>query len=189
MRSGEVTAYSDNKSQNFSVIYDALSRPTTRTEPDLTTTWVWGNTASSFNIGKLQSVTGEDSAGSYVEAYVYDSKTRLSTRTLTLPGDATYVYTYTYNATTGSLGYAAISREHLVVPIETSIRLSKWNIGASLGLRAAGTHYWTANTTNPRGQVTQETLGNGVDHESIVRCSDELGWQHTSRHWRWIRTP
>src|SRR5208282_1708119 len=27
---------------------------------------------------------------------------------------------------------------------------------------AAGTAYWIANTTNPRGQLTQETLGNGV---------------------------
>jgi RHS repeat-associated protein len=25
-----------------------------------------------------------------------------------------------------------------------------------------GVHYWTANTVNPRGQLTQETLGNGV---------------------------
>ena len=159
---GEVTAYSDNKSQNFSVIYDALSRPTTRTEPpDLTTTWVWGNTASSYNIGKLQSVTGADTAGSYVDAYVYDSKTRLSTRTLTLPGDASYVYTYTYNATTGFL-------DTLQYPVSTSSYQLKLQYTYLNGIlqqvsdAAAGTHYWTANTTNPRGQITQETLGNGV---------------------------
>jgi hypothetical protein len=36
---GEATNWTDAKGQNFSIIYDALSRPTSRTEPDLTTTW------------------------------------------------------------------------------------------------------------------------------------------------------
>jgi YD repeat-containing protein len=48
---GELTSYSDAKGQSFSIAYDPLSRPTQRIEPDLTTTWTWGNTAASFNIG------------------------------------------------------------------------------------------------------------------------------------------
>ena len=98
---GEVTAYSDAKSQNFSTTYDALSRPLVRTEPDVTTTWTWGNSAASYNIGKLQSVTAASSAGSYVESYAYDSKTRLSAKNITIPGDASYAYAYAYNPTTG----------------------------------------------------------------------------------------
>jgi YD repeat-containing protein len=74
---GEVVTYHDAKGQGFSMTYDALSRPTSRTEPDLTTAWTWGNSAASFNIGKLQSVTGASTLGTYSEAYVYDSKTRL----------------------------------------------------------------------------------------------------------------
>jgi len=158
---GEVTAYSDAKGQNFSAIYDALSRPTSRTEPDLTSTWTWGNTATSFNIGKLQSVAAASSAGTYSEVYGYDSKTRLSTKQITIPGDTAYTYTKTYNATTGLL-------DTLQYPVSTSAYQLKLQYGYQNGILqqisdvATGTHYWTANTINPRGQYAQETLGNTV---------------------------
>jgi len=100
---GEVTAYSDGKGQNFSAIFDALSRMTSRTEPDLTTTWAWGNTAASFNIGKLASVSSTASGGTYSEAYTYDSVGRLSNETITLPTDGTPAFDYAYSPTTGLL--------------------------------------------------------------------------------------
>lgn len=159
---GEVIAYSDAKTQNFSVIYDALSRPTTRTEPDLTTTWTWGNAAGSYNIDRLQSVSSAGSTGTYSESYTYDSKTRLSVKSITIPLDATYAYTYTYSATTGFL-------DTLQYPVSTSSYQLKLQYAYAYGLlesiadyNAPSTVFWTANATNPRGQVTQETLGNGV---------------------------
>lgn len=158
---GEVTGSSDAKGQNFSFFYDALSRPTGRTEPDLTTTWTWGNTASSFNIGKLQSVASVDSVGTRSESYTYDSKTRLSTRGITIPGDASYTYTSTYNATTGL-------PDTLQYPVSTSSYQMKLQYSYGYGILnqisdvTTGVHYWTVNTVNPRGQLTQETLGNGV---------------------------
>ncbi len=45
---GEVTAYSDGNGNNFSASYDPLSRPLTRTEPDLFTQWTYGSSAGSF---------------------------------------------------------------------------------------------------------------------------------------------
>ena len=74
---GEVTAYSDNKSQSFSQTYDLLSRPLIRTEPDTTTTWTWGSTAASYNIGRLQSVStlGPD-GGTYSESYAFSHRNR-----------------------------------------------------------------------------------------------------------------
>jgi YD repeat-containing protein len=51
---GEMSGWEDAKSQSFSETYDALSRPLTRTEPDLFTQWTWGATAASHNIGQLQ---------------------------------------------------------------------------------------------------------------------------------------
>jgi YD repeat-containing protein len=168
---GELTAYTDANSQNFSVMYDALSRPVTRTEKfqnsqvDLATTWTWGNTATSYNIGKLQSVSAASAVGTHWEVYGYDSKTRLSTDQITIPGDATYTYTSTYNATTGLL-------DTLQYPVSTSSYQMKLQYIYANGILqkisdvAAGTQYWLANTANPRGQLTQETLGNGVivDH-------------------------
>jgi RHS repeat-associated protein len=170
---GELTAYTDAKGQNFSALYDALSRPTNRTEPDLTTIWTWGNTASNFNIGQLQSVTAASSVGTYSEAYSYDSKTRLSTEQITIPGDAAYTYTLTYNATTGLLNT-------LQYPVSTSGYQLQLQYAYQNGIlqqvsdATTGTHYWTANTMNPQGQLTQETLGNGV---VVNRALDAVtGW-------------
>jgi len=158
---GEVTAYSDANSQSFSVTYDKLSRPLVRTEPDLTTAYTWGNTASLYNIGKLQSVTAAGSVGTYTDAYSYDSKTRMSVDSRTLPGDTTYTYTWSYSPTTGFLNT-------LQYPLSTPSYQLSLQYGYTYGIlnsitdTQAGTVYWTANTTNPRGQVTKETLGNGV---------------------------
>lgn len=155
---GELTNWSDAKGQSFSSTYDALSRPLVRTEPDLTTTWTWGTSAASHNIGALQSV----SAGSYQESYAYDSIGRLSGQSVVIPSDATYTFDYAYNSTTGLL-------DTLTYPTSTaSYRLKvqySYQNGILQGLsdfNAPTTIYWTANATNPRGQVTQETLGNGV---------------------------
>src|SRR3984957_2801141 len=94
--------------------------------------------------------------------YGYDSDSRLSTRTLTLPGDTMYTYTKTYNATTGFL-------DTLQYPVSTSSYQLKLQYAYASGLlksvadfNAPTTVFWTANMANARGQVTQETLGNGV---------------------------
>ena len=159
---GEVTAYSDAKNQVFSISYDPLSRPHIRTEPDLTTTWNWGTSAASDNIGKLQSIAAAGSAGTYTAVYTYDGAGRPSTETLTLPGDATYTYTKTYNATTGFL-------DTFQYPVSTSSYQLKLQYAYANGLlqsisdyNAPSTVFWTADAQNPRGQITQETLGNGV---------------------------
>jgi RHS repeat-associated protein len=161
---GEITAYSDGKGQNFSTTYDALSRPQVRTEPDLTSTWTWGTSATSFNIGKLQSISSTNTVdGTYSEAYGYDSAGRPITTIYTIPNiTGTSTYTKTYNATTGLL-------DTLQYPVSTASYSLKLQYGyAHLNLQsvsdfnAPATVFWTANSMNPRGQVTQETLGNGV---------------------------
>jgi RHS repeat-associated protein len=167
---GELTSYIDAKGQSFSFLYDALSRPTQRAEPDpitpftFVTNWTWGNSAASSNIGKLQSVSATSSPGTYSESYTYDSKTRPSTTSIVIPGDTTYTYTQTYNSTTGLL-------DTLQYPISTASYQMKLQYGYINGILqnitdispgGPGTVYWAANTMNPAGQVLQETLGNGV---------------------------
>ena len=159
---GEMTGYSDANLQNFTTTYDALSRPLIRTDPDVTTTWTWGPSAANHNIGKLQSVFSVAGIESpYTEAYTYDSVSRVSTKTLTLPQDTIYTYTYTYNPTTEL-------PDTLQYPVSTSSYQLKIQYGYAYGIlstvtdSAAGTVYWQANTANPRGQITQETLGNGA---------------------------
>jgi len=159
---GELTTYSDAKGQNFTFSpFDALGRPTTRTEPDLTTTWTWGTSASSYNIGRLASVATTGGLA-YSESYSFDSAGRLS-------GDTKQgqLFGFTYN-TQGTLST-------LTYPTSTNSCQVVLNYGYSNGLLSSvtdasnsshctltGTVYWTANTQNPRGQITKETLGNGV---------------------------
>jgi RHS repeat-associated protein len=160
---GELTNYTDAKGQQFGFGYDALSRLVTRTEPDLSTTWTWGNTATSYNIGQLQSVSAASSAGTYSEAYTYDSKTRPSTQTITIPGDAAYAYTETYN-TAGLLNTIKypVSTSSYQLTLQYSYQNGILQKISDVSVGGPTTVYWTANATNPSGQITQETLGNGV---------------------------
>ena len=161
---GELTQYIDAnakaKGQSVSFTYDALSRPKTRTEPDLTTSWTWGSSAALFNIGRLQSVSSSNTA-TYSESYTYDSKTRLSTQTISIPADNSYTYTSTYNATTGLLDTLQYPASTGAAPLKLQYSYAN-GILKEISDFTAGTAYWTANTTNPFGQLTQETLGNGV---------------------------
>jgi len=166
---GELASYIDAKGQNFSFVYDALSRQKQRTEPDqagtnFVTNWNWGSSAASFNIGKLQSVSAASSPGTYSESYVYDSTGRLSTDTIVVPGDTSYTYTISYNANTGLL-------DTLQYPVSTASYQLKLQYSyasgilkqiADISVGGPGTQYWTANTMNPSGQLLQESLGNGV---------------------------
>ncbi len=152
---GEITSYSDAKGQNFTFSpYDALGRPTTRTEPDLTSTWTWGNSAMSHNIGRLASVATTGGT-TYSESFTFDSVGRLSNDTM-----QSQPFDYTYNAK-GTL-------DTLTYPTSTSSYRFKLQYGYQNGILQqvkdynAGTVFWAANTVNPRGEVTQETLGNGV---------------------------
>lgn len=154
---GEVLNYTDARASAFTLTYDKLSRPLTKfVSGDGTTTWTWGTTASSFNIGQLQAITN---TGGTTENYTYDNKSRLSQRQIV--SDATYNYNYTYDAATGLL-------DTVIYPTSTSSYRLTLKYVYQYGLLNQvkdnnGTMvFWQANAMNPRGQVTQETLGNGI---------------------------
>lgn len=176
---GERTGWTDAKGQSFSMTYDALSRPLTRTEPDLFSQWTYGSTPASHNVGQLISecsnTTG--SCGStpiYTETRAFDSDGRLSTRSIkdsALAGNNTggvFLFTYGYSSTTGL-------PSSLTYPISTSGVALNLSYAFQYGLLQSVTDttdttstcgstctLWTANTVNAFGEVTKETLGNGV---------------------------
>jgi len=191
---GENTARQDPKGQHFSAAYDALSRLTDRYEPDLYTHWTWGTSASAHEIGQLHSLcTGTGSAPTtcasspgYAESETYDGVGRQSQRAIQIPGDATYTFTWQYNATTGVL-------DTLTYPVSTNNCQLIVKYGYANGILATltdvsnvtqcgstGTTLWTANTVNPRGQVGQETLGNRV---VVNHAFDAVtGWVGSEAH-------
>ena len=167
---GEVIAWTDAKGQHFAASYDALSRPETRSEPDLFTQWTWGSSASAHNMGHLAAVctgTGANPSGCTTdgesEQWTYDGDGRLSTRTITLPSVGSYTYTWQYSASTGLLS-------SLTYPMTSSGNALTLTYGYAYGylqsitdtLASPNITVWSAGSMNPAGQITQATLGNGL---------------------------
>jgi RHS repeat-associated protein len=156
---GEVVSQTDAKGQTTTFGFDLLGRLTSRTEAEGTSTWTWGtpahNTASNKYIGGLKSVSGPG----YSETYTNDALGRPSATTIS--ADTTYQIDYTYN-NIGAL-------DTLTYPTSTSSYRLKlqhdYHYGQLYRVRdfnALTTHFWTANAANPRNQLTQETLANGL---------------------------
>jgi RHS repeat-associated protein len=154
---GELVTWTDAKSQSFSQTYDALSRMTSRTEAEGTAYFTFGTSAGSHNIGQLANV----SMSGYSEDLYYDSVGRLSTRSITTDQTYDIDFAYTNQGLIDTVTY----------PTSTASTRVKVKYGYAYGILksvtdwtsgSAGTVYWVANTKNPRGQTTQETLGNGV---------------------------
>ncbi len=164
---GERVGWSDSKQQTFGETYDPLSRPLTRTEPDLFTQWTWGNSAASHNVGRLTSACtgsgGSCSASGYAESRAYDSDGRLSQRSITMPSTGTFNYGMAYDGNTGlinTLTYPASTSGYalqLRYAYQNGILSSVTDVSDSPNVMV-----WQANGTDAAGRITQETLGNGV---------------------------
>jgi RHS repeat-associated protein len=177
---GERTGWTDAKSQSFTMTYDALSRPLTRTEPDLFTQWTYGSTPASHNVGQMisectQTVSPCSSTSAlYYESRTFDADGRPSTRAITESGNpgndpgGVFLFTNTYSATTGL-------PNTLTYPTSTSSVALNIQYAYQYGLLQSVTDttdttatcgstctLWTANAMNAFGEITQETLGNGV---------------------------
>jgi len=175
---GERTSWTDANGSHFLMTYDAQSRPSTRTEPDLFTSWTWGTTPGNHNVGQLitecTGPTACSSSSGYSESRTFDLYGRLSTRAITQGGNpgndsgGAFQFTYDYSSQDGRLST-------LVYPISTSNGALTLQYTYQYGLLhtvvdstdttgICGTTctLWTANAMNAFGQVTQETLGNGV---------------------------
>lgn len=155
---GDLVSYTDAKAQTFSVSYDPLSRPLMRTEPGLTTVFLWGNDAAKHNIGQLESV----SAGSYGEAFTYDAIGRQASHKITIPSDGDYTYHTAYNSVTGLPDTLTYPDNAGGNPLKLQYSYTNGALQRVTDFDSPSTVFWTANATNVAGQVTQETLGNGV---------------------------
>lgn len=163
---GELTTWSDAKGQQFSATYDELSRPLTRTEPDLTTEWTWGkasdNTISAKYVGQLKQVLTKSASGveTYKEIYLFDAKSRLSRETIVIPTETSYSYDYSYSNATGLL-------DTIEYPVTVGTRL-KLQYAYSAGFLRSVTQFgsttplWQADALNERLQLKSQSLGNGL---------------------------
>ena len=154
---GELWTQTDAKNQTVTLVYDALSRPYTRTEVEGTTTFTYGTSATLFNIGKLQSV----SSPGYTESFTYDDKGRLQNSTVNLGGAPNYVVTSEYSATTGLL--EAVTYPESTTAVTGSRFKVKYDYEYGLLKRARdfntpATIYWEQLATNAAGQSLDDAV-------------------------------
>ncbi|MBU6297683.1 MAG: VCBS repeat-containing protein, partial [Alphaproteobacteria bacterium] len=150
---GELTSQTDAKSQTTTLSYDLLGRVTQRVETDLTSTWTYGTSAASHNIGQLASTSTN---GGYTRTNSFDGYGRPSGVTLTIAGN-NYSYTPSYDTSTGRLATLSYPSGLVLSYVYTSLGyLSQEKDNAS------GTAYWTANARDAEMHLTAQTFGNGV---------------------------
>jgi RHS repeat-associated protein len=155
---GQLISQKDAKAQAVTMAYDALGRMTTRTELEGTSTWTYDTAA--FGKGKLAKVTGP--TNQYQRTYLYDSLGRISVVGTSINGELFNVST-SYNANTGrveSTTYPAAGGSSLVV--YNNYKYGGYLESVSSGPNATGTIYWRQTAGDANGNVTAESLGNGV---------------------------
>jgi RHS repeat-associated protein len=157
----ELVGWSDANTNSFSQTFDALGRRTTRTEPEGTSTWVWGSTASMYNIGSLYQVYGLSAE----EIYDYDSVGRLSDKTVIISGDQSYLFNYSYNSI-GALDKVTYPTSPM--PSGTGPR---YEIEYAYSY---GYPYQIQDITNSSSPVTIWTLGSVNDYFSPL--TETIGW-------------
>ena len=176
---GQLRRWTDAKGQNFEASYDPLSRPVMRRDgvtgsstQETKTQWVWGQSSSQHNIGRLVSAAIETLDGIYAESYLYDNVGRVSTQTISLPGDVTpYQYGFDYDSGTGSL-------DTLTYPTSTSgyrfaLKYTRQNgiLKSISDANSPATVFWSLNEgpggIDAFGQITDDILGNGIFRQRL----------------------
>lgn len=155
----ELVGWKDAKGQSFSASYDSLGRLVSRTEPEGTSTYTWGTSAASRNIGRLASKVGPG----YGESYAYDAVGRLASRMIV--SDQTYQFDYTYNSI-GELD--TLSYPASPVPTgQNQARLKlqyRYLVGelSQIDDLTTGRMLWRLDATNDDHSPTRESLAGGA---------------------------
>jgi YD repeat-containing protein len=116
---GDVVQWTDARGSSFSAKYDSLGRMIQRLERDLYSLWTWGSNPANHEVGKLiAACTGIGTnpvncttAPGHSESESYDLLGRLQHRSIVIPSDSTYTYTWSYDANR-IVGHPHVSNEY-----------------------------------------------------------------------------
>ncbi len=171
---GELISQANALNQVVTLEYDRLGRMVKRTEPEGVSTWVYGNSISLHNVGKLVSVSGPN--GLTTKNLEYDSFSRLLNTTTRITV-APYI---DQSYQTGQRYDGAGRVETVIYPVVNGGRfqtVNRYNVYGHLEKVTSPTQstvYWQAQQMNARGQLELVQLGNGVSVANTYR--PETGW-------------
>ena len=146
----EVQAQSTANERSTRINYDLLGRSASQTRAEGTNIWVYDTQKK----GQLSSRTGVD----FSESYLYDNLSRLQHVDTNLTGSSLRSYRISY-------GYDDFSRPTTQsYPSGLTVRHQYQTTGylGHLTNEASQALFWQITGTNSRGQVTEQTLGNGL---------------------------
>ena len=158
---GELKSETNARGQTVSLAYDRVSRPVSRQELEGTTTWTWGSSSGAHNIGALYSVSGPG----VTSTYDYDSLGRPSVETFSAFG-STFVTRLDYDAATGRVGTITYPSDRSEAPLRVRHQYDRGRLVRLSDADDANTTFWRADALDANGEVSAETLGNGVRIDS-----------------------
>jgi RHS repeat-associated protein len=146
---GELVSQADAKGQITTIVHDKLGRVTQRTEASGVSSFTYD--IAPKGIGQL---AGEAGPG-FARYYYYDALSRPSS-SVEAHGASTFAISRSYD----SYGRP----ETLTYPTGFTVRQVYNSNGqlAAVQNGVTGLKYWKADAINARGQITEETLGNGI---------------------------
>ncbi len=156
---GEVTTQTDGAGVTTRYAYDLLGRVTTTSSPDGTARNTWDTAPN--GIGKLTKATSADGVAT---SYAYNPLSQLQTAAWTVDG-TNYQFDYGYDSVgrRASVTYPAIPGASGAGRLQvTNVYNPNGYLNQVKDAAAGGTVYWQVDTRGADGQLTQETLGNGV---------------------------
>jgi RHS repeat-associated protein len=158
---GDLRSETNARGQTTTLAYDRISRPMTRQELEGTTTWTWGRTPGSRNIGGLQNV----SSPGFQATYAYDTLGRPSSHTVSAFGGS-FVTRFGYEATTGRLDTITYPSDSSAAPLRVRHHYDRGRLVRLSDADDPTNMFWQADALDALGEVAAETLGNGVRVDS-----------------------
>ncbi len=147
--------------QKTNYTFDALGRMATRVLPEFTTTWTYdtyaGGATCSYGTLKLCEVATSSLDASEVSdrKYAYDSAGRPVSDTFSVPSGPTFVSSVAYDPASGRVA-------NRTYPTGLRVSYGYSATGYTTQAISAGVTLWSATSVNARGQIVQQTYGNGV---------------------------
>lgn len=175
---GELIEQIDGKGQKTTIQYDDLGRMAQRTDlvgsasPGISS-WTYGNTPVSKNVGKLISEQGPNGTS---KSYLYDYLGRLSQSTYNIDMQS-FEVDQAYSSSTGRLETITYPGSNPADPRFTVKRIynSHGYLHKVQSTNTTPTVYWEAEQMNARGQLEREKLANGVTTATHV-FNAATGW-------------
>lgn len=155
---GQLKRQTDAKNQVTTLAYDLMGRMTSRAEVDMVSTWTFDTCA--MGVGKLCIATSDNG---YTRSHSYDNLGRANSTTTVMDTAYTAGVTFDANGRVATQTY----------PTGFAVKYVYNPLGYLKEVRSSANNalFWNAGEQNAKGQLLQQTYGNGVMTQHVFDAS------------------